>query len=183
VRSTEDQLDLDVLDAVAGLFTRLIAEGEQVAKEFAVPPFFMKALHLIDGPLAMKELGQRMHCDPSFVTGIADMLEKRGLAVRESDPADRRVKRLVLTSAGLEMKDLVEQEILARAPWRRALTVEERGSLVELMHKMAPPRATDADGPAEEMTVFPSTAGCSGQLTGGVEPLPGREAAAPRASG
>ena len=183
MRSDEDQLDLDVLDAVAGLFTRLVAEGEQVAREFAVPPFFMKALHLIDGPLAMKELGQRMHCDPSFVTGIADMLEKRGLAVRESDPADRRVKRLVLTSAGLEMKELVEQEVLARAPWRRALTVEERTSLVELMHKMTPPRVTDADGHADEVTGFVSTAGCPGGLTGGAEPLPGREEAAPRASG
>jgi DNA-binding MarR family transcriptional regulator len=158
MRSAEDQLDLDVLDAVAGFFARLITEGEQVAKEFAVPPFFMKALHLIDGPLAMKELGQRMHCDPSFVTGIADMMEERGLAVRESDPADRRVKRLVLTSAGLEMKHLVEQEVLARAPWRQALTVEERTSLVELMRKMAPPRATDDAGHTEEVTGCPSAA-------------------------
>ncbi len=30
--------------------------------------------------MAMKELGKRMHCDPSFVTLVADMLEKRGLA-------------------------------------------------------------------------------------------------------
>jgi hypothetical protein len=93
------------------------------------------------------------------------------------------VKRLVLTSAGLEMKDLVEQEVLARAPWRRALTVEERTSLVELMHKMTPPRVTDADGHADEVTGFASTVGCPGGLTGGAEPLPGREEAAPRASG
>ena len=68
----------------------------------------------------MKELGQRMHCDPSFVTSIADMMEKRGLAVRESDPADRRVKRLVLT-AGLDMRRQVEQAMLERSPWRQAL--------------------------------------------------------------
>src|ERR1700726_2037523 len=89
----EDQLDLDLVDAVAGLITRVIAEGEQVAKEFAVPPFFMKALHLIDGPLAMKELGQRMHCDPPFVTGIADILEHRGPPVRQPHPAYRRGQR------------------------------------------------------------------------------------------
>ncbi len=154
MRPDEDQLDLDVLDAVAGLFTKLIAAGEQVAKEFAVPPFFTKALHLIDGPLAMKELGRRMHCDPSFVTGIADMLEKRGLAVREPDPADRRVKRLVLTAAGLELKHLVEQGFLARAPWRQALSPDERASLIGLMHKMAPPRVADAACGAEEVTGF-----------------------------
>ncbi|HUY52815.1 MAG TPA: MarR family transcriptional regulator [Streptosporangiaceae bacterium] len=159
MRSAEDQLDLELLDALVGLFARLLAEGEQMAKEFAVPSFFMKALHLIDGPLAMKELGQRMHCDPSFVTGIADMLEKRGLAIRESDPGDRRVKRLVLTSAGLEMKHRVEQEMLARTPWRKALTPEERASLIAVIHKMAPPiSATDAACPAEEVTGFLSTA-------------------------
>ena len=152
-RSTEDQLDVDLLDAVAGLFARLLAEAEQVAKEFEVPAFFLKALHLIDAPLAMKELGLRMHCDPSFVTGIADMLEKRGLAVREPDPADRRVKRLVLTSAGLDMKNRVEQEMLARMPWRQSLSVDERAALTSLLHKMAPPMSTlDAECPAEEVT-------------------------------
>jgi len=105
-RTKENQrdVDLDLLDALGGLIARLLAEGERLAKDCEVPTFFIKALHLIDGPLSMKELGQRMHCDPSFVTSIADMMEKRGLAVRESDPADRRVKRIVLTSAGLDMK-------------------------------------------------------------------------------
>ena len=159
-RSDENQLDLDFLDALAGLFTRLLAEAEQLAKDYGVPAFFIKALHLIDGPLAMKELGQRMHCDPSFVTSIADMLEKRGLAVRESDPADRRVKRLVLTSAGLEMKHQMEQAMLDRSPWRQALTQEERATLISLIHKMAPPlSATNpADCPSEEVTDFLATA-------------------------
>ncbi len=157
-RSAEDQLDLDFLDALAGLFARLVAEGAQLAKDFAVPSFFLKALHLIDSPLAMKELGQRMHCDPSFVTSIADMMEKRGLAVRESDPADRRVKRLVLTSAGLDMKHQVEQAMLERSPWRQALTPEERVTLISLIHKMAPPLSATADCPAEEVTNFLATA-------------------------
>lgn len=152
-RSAEDQLDVDLLDAVAGLFARLLGEAEQVAKEYEVPAFFLKALHLIDAPLAMKELGLRMHCDPSFVTGIADMLEKRGLAVREPDPADRRVKRLVLTSAGLDMKHQVEQALLARMPWRQSLTVDERAALTSLLHKMTPPMSgLDAECPAEEVT-------------------------------
>jgi DNA-binding MarR family transcriptional regulator len=108
----------------------------------------------------MKELGQRMHCDPSFVTGIADMLEKRGLAVRESDPADRRVKRLVLTSAGLEMKHQMEEAMLERSPWRQSLTGEERATLISLIHKMAPPLSAtnSADCPAEEVTNFLATA-------------------------
>ena len=99
-RTEEDLLDLEILDGVAGLVARLVSEGEALAKNAGIPAFIIKALHLLDSPLAMKDLGRRLHCDPSFVTGIADTLEQRGLAARESDPGDRRVKRLVLTPAG-----------------------------------------------------------------------------------
>lgn len=152
-RSDDDRLDLAVLDAVAGLFAQLIAEGEALARELGLPPFVMKALHMIDAPLAMKELGSRMRCDPSFITGIADTLERHGLAARESDPADRRVKRLVLTRAGVELKHRMERKMAARSPWRSALTAGERTTLLELMHKMAPPASATAGGcPAEEVS-------------------------------
>ena len=149
----ENRLDLDLLDAVAGLIAELLARGERVAQTFEVPSFFIKALHMLDGPLAMKDLGRRMHCDPSFVTGIADMLEKRGLAVRESDPGDRRVKRLVLTPAGQELKRQVEQAVLAHMPWRTALSTDERSCLLTLIHKMAPPLSTAEDTPYREEEV------------------------------
>jgi DNA-binding MarR family transcriptional regulator len=152
-RPDEDRLDLDVLDAVAGLIAELLASGERVAQAFDVPAFFIKALHMIDGPLAMKDLGRRMHCDPSFVTGIADMLEKRGLAARESDPGDRRVKRLVLTPAGEELKQQVEQAVLAHMPWRSALNVDERSCLLTLIRKMAPPLSTAGGTPYREEEV------------------------------
>jgi DNA-binding MarR family transcriptional regulator len=41
------------------------------------------ALFKLETPMTMKELGLRMGCDPSFVTSIADALEKHGLARRE----------------------------------------------------------------------------------------------------
>ncbi len=43
-RSDESQLDLDLLDALAGLISKLLAEGEGLAKDFGVPAFFIKAL-------------------------------------------------------------------------------------------------------------------------------------------
>ena len=152
-RSEEDLLDLEILDSVAGLFAQLVAEGEALAKSFGIPVFVIKALHILDNPLAMKDLGRRMHCDPSFITSIADTLEKHGLAVREPDPADRRVKRLVLTEAGAELKARIEDEVLSRSPWRRCLSQEQRLSLLALVQTMSPPlSATDADCPAEEVS-------------------------------
>jgi DNA-binding MarR family transcriptional regulator len=149
-RSEEDLLDLEILDAVAGLFGRLVTEGEAVAKSFGIPVFVIKALHMLDTPLAMKDLGRRMHCDPSFITSIADTLEKYGLAAREADPGDRRVKRLVLTPAGAEVKERIENEVLSRAPWRQALTTQQRASLLALLHTMSPPlSATEAECPGE----------------------------------
>ena len=149
-RSEEDLLDLEILDAVAGLFARLVTEAEALAKSLGIPVFVIKALHMLDTPLAMKDLGRRMHCDPSFITSIADTLEKYGLAAREADPADRRVKRLVLTPAGAELKARLEDEVLSHTPWRQCLSREQRASLLALIHTMSPPlSATEAECPGE----------------------------------
>src|SRR5690348_18063334 len=108
---------------------------------------------MLDNPLAMKDLGRRMHCDPSFITSIADTLEKHGLAAREPDPADRRVKRLVLTPAGAELKARIEDEVLSHTPWRQCLSREQRASLLALIQTMSPPlSATEAGCPGEEVS-------------------------------
>ena len=141
-----DQADLEIMDCVAELFGFMAGQGERLAQRLGVPLFFIKALHLLDHPMAMKDLGQRMHCDPSFVTGIADMLEKRGLAVREPDPADRRVKRLVLTQAGEDLKRQVEAELIAALPWRRALDAGERSCLYGHIRAMVSVLKKEAGG-------------------------------------
>jgi DNA-binding MarR family transcriptional regulator len=131
-----NKLDQDIADALFELFTHMLERGEALAAEFGVPLFAVKALHQLDGPVTMKELGQRMHVDPSFVTMIADMLEKHGLARREPNTADRRLKNLVLTSEGLELKARLEQALLGRMPWCEALDAEEKSSFLSMTRKM-----------------------------------------------
>ncbi len=41
------------------------------------------------------------------LTGVVDRMEERKLVYRERDPADRRVVRIWLTSAGEELKDVL----------------------------------------------------------------------------
>jgi len=84
----------------------------------------------------MKELGLRMGCDPSFVTSVADALEKLGLARREPSQRDRRSKNLVLTAEGEKLRDLIWSEISARAPWCNTLDTSERQCLLGLIRKM-----------------------------------------------
>ena len=140
--STNDRVDAEILECMAELVASMITRAEEIAQRLGVPIFFLKALQRLDCPMAMKDLGMRMRCDPSFVTNVADQLEKRGLATRESDPADRRVKRIALTPAGLELKQRIENEILNGLPWRHALDNDERACLLGLVRKLLPAAQT-----------------------------------------
>lgn len=57
-----------------------------------------------DTPVPMNELATLLNCDSSNVTGIVDRLEARGLVARRPDERDRRVKRIVLTPLGVELR-------------------------------------------------------------------------------
>lgn len=164
-QATADQQTVEIAGCFFDLTRRIVAQAEQLAQGLGIPSPFIKALHTLDCPMAMKELGKRMHCDPSFVTLVTDMLEKRGLARREPDTADRRIKNIVLTDEGLALKQRVEAEITARMPWNSALSDEERAQLLALIRKMlaaAPVPADLGDTPAAGAAAADSL---QGQLT------------------
>jgi MarR family len=94
-----------------------------------------------------------MHCDPSFVTAIADLLEKRGLARREASTADRRIKNLVLTRDGISLREKIEREFMAHMPWR-TLDRQERACLLSLIRKMT---AAQHDAPGTTTSTPTST--------------------------
>jgi DNA-binding MarR family transcriptional regulator len=157
-----DRLDQDILDAMIKLFRQILAQSEKLAERYGVPLFCVKALHILDTSMAMKELGQRMGCDPSFVTAIADTLEKRGLAKREASPADRRVKNLVLSTDGIELKGQIDKAMLASMPWSRALDTGERQSFLSLIRKL-----TDAMTSTTERNTADATATSPATPSGG----------------
>jgi len=145
-QTTQEQQTAEIADCFFELIGRIVGQAEQLAQGLGIPAPFIKALHTLDCPMAMKELGKRMHCDPSFVTLVTDMLEKRGLARREPHAADRRVKNVVLTDDGLALKHKVEAEITARMPWNSALSADERAQLLALIRKMLATSATPMPG-------------------------------------
>lgn len=131
-----DQLDADIADAFSEFFGQVVGNFEAAARGYSLPAFAVKALHMLDAPMTMKELGQRFQCDPSFVTAIADLLDTHGLAQREPDTRDRRIKHLKLTPKGQEFRERVEREVMAQMPWNYALDTSERESLLALLRKM-----------------------------------------------
>lgn len=135
-RSREDKLNLDIMDALSELIKRASALGQGIAQLCGLSVSDLVGLHKLEEPLTMKELGQRLHCDPSFVTMIANGLEKHGLARRETSERDRRIKSVVLTSEGAAMRERLESELATQAPWASALDVGERECLLGILRKL-----------------------------------------------
>jgi DNA-binding MarR family transcriptional regulator len=129
-------LNRDILDALATLVKQAGATGHSIASSFGLAPHDLLAMFKLDGALPMKELAQRMGCDASFITTIADNLEKRGFLHREPGQRDRRVKNLVLTSDGISAKDRLMAQLAQKMPWCYALTEDERRCFLGLIRKM-----------------------------------------------
>lgn len=85
-------------------------------------------------PLALGELAERLSCVRSNVTQLVDRLEAEGLVRRVADPADRRLVRAELTTAGRE-RQLAGAERLRRlqAAFGAALAEPDRAALERLL--------------------------------------------------
>jgi DNA-binding MarR family transcriptional regulator len=73
-------------------------------------------LDTVDTAASMRHLASLLKCDPSNVTFLVDRLEERGLVERQTDPADRRVKLVGLTTAGVEVRNHIVQAAATRSP-------------------------------------------------------------------
>jgi MarR family transcriptional regulator, organic hydroperoxide resistance regulator len=132
----DDELNQQIADALTELIKQAHELGHGIASDFGLTGSDAKALFLLGSPMTMKELGQRLGCDPSFVTSVADALEKHGLARREPSQRDRRSKNIVLTAAGVQVRDRICGELSTRAPWCTTLDTGERQCLLYLVRKM-----------------------------------------------
>jgi DNA-binding MarR family transcriptional regulator len=128
-------LNRDILDTLTDLVKHVGVIGHAIAAEFDIAPHDLLALFKLDGVLTMKELAQHMGCDASFVTTIADTLERHGFARREPSQRDRRVKNLVLTPEGIAAKERLMGELATRMPWCYALDDTERRCFLTLLRK------------------------------------------------
>jgi DNA-binding MarR family transcriptional regulator len=93
------------------------------------------ALRLLDPeePMPMSALAERLFCDASNVTGIADRLEARGLVRRQSAEGDRRVKALTITPAGMKLREQV-MELMNQPPDAiAALTEADQRALRDIL--------------------------------------------------
>jgi DNA-binding MarR family transcriptional regulator len=93
------------------------------------------ALLRLDTPLSQRELADCLRYDASNITGIVDGLEQLGLVERQVDPADRRVRRIVVTGAGADVVTHMRECLFRDEPLVGALDADEITLLSTLLTK------------------------------------------------
>lgn len=134
-----DQLVTELADLVFAAAGRLRQGFNAIAAELDLPPAQALALVNLRAPAPMRDLADVLSCDASNVTGIVDGLERRGLVTRRTDPADRRVKHLVLTAEGQRRRDLLGAKAHARAAALFDVPDGERRQLRDLLAGVVDP--------------------------------------------
>ncbi|MFI0242331.1 MarR family winged helix-turn-helix transcriptional regulator [Streptomyces sp. NPDC016845] len=74
------------------------------------------ALREMTGPMTMRELAERMSCEPSNATFVVDKLEKQGLVERRAHPTDRRAKHLALSAEGTALRERLLELLAEDSP-------------------------------------------------------------------
>ncbi|MFJ9950666.1 MarR family winged helix-turn-helix transcriptional regulator [Kitasatospora sp. NPDC091207] len=90
---------------VNGLAQRIAEHVRERAATLGLTASQAAALREMSGPMTMRELAERMSCEPSNTTFVVDKLEKQSLIGRHPHPTDRRAKQLVLTPEGTALRE------------------------------------------------------------------------------
>ena len=100
----------------------------------------------LDEPVSMRDIADGMGYDASHITALVDQLEARQLVERRPDPADRRVKRIVITPKGDALRDDIEDELLATMLPLQKLDPGQRLQLRDLLAAVTPSPSTAGEG-------------------------------------
>ena len=108
-----------------------------IASEFELSPPQVMALRHLDPsePRPMSELACALHCDNSNVTGIVDRLEDRGLVERHPAEHDRRVKMLVVTERGAQLRARLSERMDTAPPALAGLSEADQVALRDIMRR------------------------------------------------
>lgn len=123
------------------LVTLVFSQRESVvetAGEFGLTPGHAMALMQLDpeNPAPMRQLRDQLHCDPSYLTGVVDRLERLGFVERRPSTTDRRVKELVLTERGRDVQRELHRLWIAPPPGLDALTERDQKALLRIAQQL-----------------------------------------------
>lgn len=139
--------DTDRLTPLVGRFvTAYLQDFLQAAEGHGLTLTQAKVLLTLTEPpsaLPMREIADRIACDASNITGVADRMEARGFLRREVNPADRRVKNLVATPEGLALAGRIRAEQHRTRKALADLTEPEATAFAEVLTRLLPTLETN----------------------------------------
>ncbi len=116
--SAKQQLAAEAWRPLARFFFDTVRHRQKVMSSEGLTPNDIRALMALDPSegRTMSELADSWTCDASNATFIVDRLEERALAERRTVATDRRVKLVVLTPRGAEIRGRVLQRFFEPPP-------------------------------------------------------------------
>ncbi|MYW95465.1 MarR family transcriptional regulator [Amycolatopsis rubida] len=119
---------------VNGLAQQIAVHVRERAVTLGLTAAQAAALRELTGPMTMRELAERMSCEPSNATFVVDKLEKQGLIERRAHPTDRRARHLVLTEDGTALRERL-LDLLTRDSPLAGLTPKDQRALRGLLER------------------------------------------------
>ena len=131
-RETRAQADRQLCGLVKGLANHIEVHLRVRAATLGLTASQGTALRELTHPMTLRELAERMSCEPSNATFVADRLEEQGYLERHPHPDDRRAKQLVLTPKGTELRERL-LELLSEESPLAPLAPEDQALLQHLL--------------------------------------------------
>lgn len=129
--------------------SRLQEHFAALAAEHSLSPVQAKILVQLDrnGAATMRALAAQLQYDPSNLTSVIDRLETLGAIERHPDARDRRVKRIVLTATGDQLRAAFWQRLTSDAGPLATLDAEQLAQLRSLLRLALAAQPGDTSSP------------------------------------
>jgi DNA-binding MarR family transcriptional regulator len=116
------------------LFVMLDEGDRQVLRSFNLNQLQYQALLLLDPHEGWRltDLSTRLLCERSTITRLVDALEAEGLINRIAEVRDRRSQRVILTAAGIALRE--RARAAHEASWRQRFSSLSETEQQQLMH-------------------------------------------------
>jgi MarR family transcriptional regulator, 2-MHQ and catechol-resistance regulon repressor len=117
-----------------------VALANQALNGYQLSPAARQALAVLDGagqPLSPTEIARRLIVTTASITSLLDTLQRRGLAERRPDPADRRRLLITITPAAQDLVRRFVPEIVAlQASVMRDIREEDRRQFAAVLTRI-----------------------------------------------
>jgi MarR family transcriptional regulator, organic hydroperoxide resistance regulator len=134
---TEGSAVQEAWELMSRLFWEMRPRMLRIAAEFGLTPPQLFALRSLDPeqPVPMRALAQALHCDSSNVTGLVDGLAAQGLVERREAEHDRRMRMLVVTERGADVRARVHEAVQRVPEPLAALAPDDQLALRDILRR------------------------------------------------